>query len=258
MQDQEPQSQDWQPPQQATSQAPYAPVAAEPQPTTDAPVNSESPAESLPKDDASTSVVASESSEQEPTEPISTTENTEPKTPETNDAEVVDKTDQLETAESGDLRDDEILVRWQSPEYLHSDRTPLWYGILALITIALMAVAIFVFNSISFAILLPVMAVALVIYAHRPPALVDYIVSRKGLHVNDHLFSYDQFKSFGVVSREDINYVALIPRKRFQLGQHIYFPRDIGEQLVDMLAARLPMKDVKPDLVDRILLKLHL
>ena len=45
---------------------------------------------------------------------------------------------------------------------------------------------------------------------------------------------------------------------RFQLGQNIYFPEESGEKIVDMLAARLPMKEVKPDFIDRILAKLHL
>ena len=33
---------------------------------------------------------------------------------------------------------------------------------------------------------------------------------------------------------------------------------EIGEQLVDMLAERLPMKEVAPDAIDRLLAKLHL
>ncbi|MBC7764177.1 hypothetical protein H7Y29_00515, partial [Microbacteriaceae bacterium] len=52
--------------------------------------------------------------------------------------------------------------------------------------------------------------------------------------------------------------VVLVPRKRFQLGQTIYFPEEVGETLVDMLAARLPMKETAPDLIDRILARLHL
>ena len=52
--------------------------------------------------------------------------------------------------------------------------------------------------------------------------------------------------------------MVLTPRKRFQIGQTLYFPEEVGEQLVDMLAERLPMKEVAPDAIDRLLAKLHL
>ena len=76
--------------------------------------------------------------------------------------------------------------------------------------------------------------------------------------MDDRLFSYSQFKSFGVIRHDRHHSVVLVPRKRFQIGQTIYFPEEIGEQLVDMLAARLPMKEVKPDFIDRLLEQLRL
>ena len=154
--------------------------------------------------------------------------------------------------------DSEILVRWQGPEHLYSERSMMWYAALALATLIMMAIAYFAFNSLTFTILLPVMAVALGVYAHRPPEIIDYTLTRKGLYVRDRLMLYDQFKSFDVVTINNVHHIALIPRKRFQLGQDIYFPEESGEKIVDMLAARLPMKEVKPDFIDRILAKLHL
>ena len=154
--------------------------------------------------------------------------------------------------------DSEILVRWQGPEHLYSERSMMWYAALALATFIMMAIAYFVFNSLTFTILLPVMAVALGVYAHRLPEIIDYTLTRKGLYVRDRLMLYDQFKSFDVVTINNVHHIALIPRKRFQLGQNIYFPEESGEKIVDMLAARLPMKEVKPDFIDRILAKLHL
>lgn len=252
MQDNEPQSQDWQQPQQATPRAPYQAVDNDAKT-----INTEAPDTSYqPVLTTESPEIIAQSEVQGSTEETLPADENIPTKEELNDADETDLVDDL--AEPKDWQKDEILVQWQAPEYLHRDRSPLWYAILAFITLALVAVAIFVFNSITFAILVPVMAIALVIYVHRPPAIVDYIISRKGLYVNDRLLPYDQFKSFGVVSREDVNYAVMIPRKRFQLGQNVYFPQDIGEKLVDMLAARLPMKEIKPDIVDKLLLKLHL
>ena len=152
----------------------------------------------------------------------------------------------------------DAVIQWQATEYLQHDRSATWFIVLGIITLALMAVAIFWMQSISFAILIPVMAAALVMYVKRPPALISYTVSRKGIHINDKLHTYEEFRSFGVLSHEGNHSVVLVPRKRFQLSQTVYFPEEIGEDLVDMLAARLPMNEVKPDAIDRFLARMRL
>lgn len=161
-------------------------------------------------------------------------------------------------ADESEMADDSVLIRWEAPEYAQHDRSMVWYGIFGIVTIAITAAAIWLIKSPSFAVLVPVMAVALFIYVRRPPEVMKYTLSRKGLHINDKLFPYTQFKSFGVLKGNGINSAVLVPRKRFQLGATIYFPVDVGEKLVDMLASRLPMKEVAPDAIDRLLARLHL
>ncbi|MBP6038005.1 MAG: hypothetical protein KA604_01560 [Candidatus Saccharimonas sp.] len=181
-------------------------------------------------------------------------------------------TDEITTETTGgtindtEMADDEVgqdigegsLVRWQGTEYIHRDQTALWYVILAVITIILVVVAYVAMRSITFAVLIPVMAATLVLYTKRPPSINDYALSRKGLYINDKLYPYAQFKSFSVISHNNTHSIVLVPRKRFQIGQTIYFPEETGEQLVDMLAARLPMKEGSADFIDRILARLKL
>ena len=160
--------------------------------------------------------------------------------------------------EEPSFSDDAALLRWEGTEYVHSSRSAKWYIIFGIVTVAAVVAAIMLLKSITFAILIPVMVVALLVYVRRAPDVLQYTLSRKGIHVNDKLFTFDQFKSFGVVSYNDSHSVVLTPRKRFQIGQTLYFPEEIGEQLVDMLAERLPMKEVAPDAIDRLLARLHL
>lgn len=157
-----------------------------------------------------------------------------------------------------DSQDDQAVLRWQGPEYVAHDRDMLWYIIFGVVTLALIAIAVFLIKSISFAILIPVMAVALFVYTRRAPQLIDYTLSRKGLHINDKMYEYGMFKSFAVQSHAGNHSALLIPRKRFQLGVTAYFPEEVGEPLVDMLAARLPMQTHTPDFVDRLLAKLRI
>lgn len=154
--------------------------------------------------------------------------------------------------------DDAALLRWQATEYIQHDRTKGWYIGFGIVILVLMALAIFLIKSITFAVLIPVMAAALFVYTRRQPAILDYTLTKKGLYINDKVYPYSNFKSFSIVSHAGHNTAQLAPRKRFQLGQSVYFPDEVGESLVDMLAARLPMQQARPDLYDRIISKLKI
>ena len=231
-------SQDWQKPAETASGAPFQAAVSEAELNTSA---------------ESTQPASVDAEATDPTAPTAPTASTGLNSAESDTSAFGD-----DATPAVEPDDSEILVRWQGPEHLYSERSMMWYAALALATLIMMAIAYFAFNSLTFTILLPVMAVALGVYAHRLPEIIDYTLTRKGLYVRDRLMLYDQFKSFDVVTINNVHHIALIPRKRFQLGQNIYFPEESGEKIVDMLAARLPMKEVKPDFIDRILAKLHL
>lgn len=172
-----------------------------------------------------------------------------------------DKAMQDESSRTDITNEDESdgsVVRWQAPEYMQADRSMSWYIVLGVVGLALMILAIFVMKSPTFAVLIPIMVAALVVYMRRPAPIINYVISRKGIHANDKLYGYDQFKSFGVLTHNNTHTVVLVPRKRFELGVNMFIPEDVGESVVDMLAARLPMKDVQPDFFDKIIARLHL
>jgi hypothetical protein len=154
--------------------------------------------------------------------------------------------------------DDGAVLRWQGPEYVEHDRGVKWYIVFVIVAITLMAAAIFLIKSITFTILIPVMALALFVYTRRPAQYINYTVGRKGIHVNDKLYPYADFKAFAVNTRDGASSIIVIPRKRFQMALIAYFPEEVGEALVDMLAARLPMQTYAPDFMDKLLTKLRI
>ena len=149
-------------------------------------------------------------------------------------------------------------VQWQAPEYIQEARSPWWYIVFWLITAVLMVVAAFVVKSITFAILVPVMAAALTMYSHRPPRLVSYVLSAKGLFINDQLHPFGEFRSFGVLQVDALPSLSLIPVRRFRPSVIVYFPAEMGETIVDFIGARIPMQDISLDAFDRIVRKLHI
>jgi len=144
-------------------------------------------------------------------------------------------------------------IEWQAQEYyVDANRQPLWYVILAIIALGLIALAIFWMQNYFFIALIVVSVIALIIYINRPPAPVLHSISNDEISVGAKKYPISNYKSFGVIT-EGQTAVALTPKKRFAQTLVVYFPEDQGEAIVDYLGNRLPMQDTKLDLLDRLL-----
>ena len=158
-----------------------------------------------------------------------------------------------------ETRVNDTPVTWTAQEYVHIDKSPIWFVLFVLIVLALIAVDIFVLKSYTFSALVVVIAVAVIIYTRRPPRTLTYALSaQQGLYVGERLYHFDEFKAFGLIKDGDHNSIMLIPRKRFSPGVSVYFPEEAGEQIVDTLGQRLPMENLKLDVIDVLVRKLRL
>ena len=148
-------------------------------------------------------------------------------------------------------------VEWSAQEYYSDSKSKGWYIVLIIGAIVLMAVSIFLLNSWSFAVLIVVMLVSLIVYTRRSPAMIRYTLSiKQGLYIGDKLYNLQDYKAFSLSQGSNQNSIILIPVKRFSPGLSVYFPSEAGEKIVDILASRLPMEEYNPDLVDKMIEKL--
>jgi hypothetical protein len=175
--------------------------------------------------------------------------------------ETTTSTSDLQTEQPEQLAPSELPqiapVVWQDIEYIQHDKNPLWYVGFVIVIIILIAGAVLL-QAWTFIPLIIVMAVALVIYTHRPPRLLNYSWSAKGLTINDQLHPAGEFKSFGILQDGAHNAIVFIPVKRFRPGLTVYFPAEVGEELVDAVGAYLPMQDLHLDAFDKIIRKLRI
>lgn len=149
-------------------------------------------------------------------------------------------------------------VQWQAPEYLVTKKAIGWYAAFGVAVILMMALAILVIKSWTFALLIPVMAAALVIYVNRPPHSSTYVVSDKGIYINEKLHPMSEFKSFGVLQESSLPAIVFTPIRRFRPALTVYFPSEAGEAIVDRLGPHLPMEAVRLDAFDKIIKALHI
>ena len=152
-------------------------------------------------------------------------------------------------------------LRWNAAEYNHMNKGFWWYLVFSFITVLLVMFDIFFLKTPlwTFSILVLVMAVALIIYAKRPPKELPYTLSsEQGLYIADRLYQFSEFKSFGIVHEENKMHIGLIPIKRFAPMVSVYFPEELGESLVEILGSKLPMQEIKIDIIDGLVRRLRL
>lgn len=150
-------------------------------------------------------------------------------------------------------------VHWSAREYIHSEKNGLWFVLFALAVMIFIAVDLLWIKSYTFSVLVIVMSIAVIVYLRRPPQMIDYALSGdQGLYIGDRLYHFNEFKAFGLIRDGEHNSIMLIPIKRFNPGVSVYFPEEVGEEIVDILGARLPMEKLKLDMIDVIVRKLRL
>lgn len=142
-------------------------------------------------------------------------------------------------------------VSWEAEEYISKDHNAWWYVGLAIVTLALSALAIWL-QGWTFLILIILSAVTLLVFSLRPPRKIKYHIDDTGIKEDKIFHSYSDFRAFGILKEGDHYSAILIPKKRLGLQVKIYFPEGSGEEIVDQLGNHLPMEEIKLDLLDRI------
>lgn len=142
-------------------------------------------------------------------------------------------------------------ISWEAKEYIEYKRNAWWYVGLFAISIGLCVMSFFL-QWWSFIALIVVCVIAILVSVTRPPRKIAYSLNEKGLTEGDKLHKYEDFRAFGILKEGSHFSAVLIPKKRFALQVKVYFPGGSGEAIVDALGARLPMEEVKPDFLDKI------
>lgn len=148
-------------------------------------------------------------------------------------------------------------VSWEAEEYITHDKNAGWYIGLVIVGVALVALSVWL-KWWTFTALIVLCFVSLLIYVVRPPRKIQYEVNEEGLFEGDKLYHFENFRAFGIL-QDDTNFaIVLMPRKRFSPAVMVYFPKEKGEEIVDLFGSRLQMEEVKLDFIDKIVRELRI
>ena len=143
-------------------------------------------------------------------------------------------------------------ISWEAEEYIVREKNAWWYVGLIAVGLLFSALAIWL-RAWTFLAVVILSVVALLVYAMRPPRMLRYSLSNKGLSEGNNLHTYDEFKAFGILHEGNHFAIVLTPRKRFSPRMTVFFPEAQGEEIVDAFGARLPMEEVKLDMLDKLI-----
>ena len=163
----------------------------------------------------------------------------------------MEKTQEGQVADRDLRMNDKVIVQWEGEEYVTREKNAGWYVGLAIVTVVLILFSVLL-RWWTFTVVVILAVVALVLYTVRPPRKIKYALTRRGMREGERSYLYADFKSFGVEMENGHYAIVLIPRKRFSPRTRVYFPKEMGEVIVDTFGARLPMEEVKYDILDRL------
>ena len=142
-------------------------------------------------------------------------------------------------------------ITWEAEEYIVRDHNTWWYIGLFIVGAALGVLAVFL-EAWTFLAIIILSIITILISTFRPPRKIKYSLDKESLSEGGRLHKYEEFRAFGILKEESHFSAILIPKKRFGLSVKVYFPEGSGEAIVDALGARLPMEEVKLDLLDKL------
>jgi hypothetical protein len=164
--------------------------------------------------------------------------------------EATDEGDVEEDAEEQPESTPEMAFSWEASEFVHHHKSPLWYAGLIAGVVVLAAAAVWLRLWLEIGVFI-VMAIAIIVYASKPPRTLLYELSADGLHVDGKQYHFNFFRSFSVVADEEWHSIDLEPVKRLSPRVTVLFDTEDFDEIVGHLELHLPREDREPDLIER-------
>ena len=185
----------------------------------------------------------------------SQSQSVEPFVPPEYENETSDNTSSLENNDSFEERE---IINWRAPDLLIGKKSKTWFSGFFVIVVVLVGLSIWQ-QLWTFMALILVSAVAIFITRRESQSnMISYSLSTRGVYIGNSFHPYDEFKGFGIIKESELYSIIFVPKKRFSPSTSIYFSKENGEKITDIIGARLPMEEIEHDLIDRIIRKINL
>jgi len=148
-------------------------------------------------------------------------------------------------------------VTWTASEFVAHNKSVGWYAMLILGSVLVAAIIFFLTRDLVSGGVVIIAGLLLAVYGSHKPRQVQYVIDRRGVGVGQRRHSYDEFRSFSVVSEGAFSGLVLMPLKRFALPLTMYYAPADEDRILGMLSDQLPLEEHRPDAIDTLLRRIR-
>jgi len=113
-------------------------------------------------------------------------------------------------------------ISWRAYEFAHRPKTSDWYWTVGIVTVAAVVASIY-FNNTIFAILLIAASLSLLLHANKPPKLLEYHLTQRGIIIDKTLYPISIIESFWI-DEYDNGVAKLIVKSTKKMMTYIIIP----------------------------------
>lgn len=148
-------------------------------------------------------------------------------------------------------------ISWTASEYISHRKGPAWFMLLGVGLFLLIALVYLLTKDVVAAVGVGVAGISLAAFSVRPPRVLEYAITEKGIQIGQRFHSFSEFKSFSIIDDGALPSVLLMPLKRFLPPITLFCEPQAADDIISTLSAYLPHESKKPDAVDKLMSNLR-
>ncbi|MBU1102566.1 hypothetical protein KJ853_02825 [Patescibacteria group bacterium] len=152
-------------------------------------------------------------------------------------------------------KDNSTLISWTAPEFIRYEKSKGWFAAFWLISAAFVIASLLMENYL-FTLIIFLAAFLIYVQAMKRPRKINFAISDEKIIIDGKEYLYNDFMSFWIFEKPEINYLSLLSKKMLQPQIHIPLAEQEPEKIRQALKKFIPEKEQKELLLDAITKKL--
>lgn len=144
-------------------------------------------------------------------------------------------------------------ITWEAPEHHHTEKSPEWFAIVGILTLAAAAAAYTVGN-VLFAVLLVLIGLVMSLATLRTPDVIPYAVTSRGVRVDERLYPYTTLESYYIDDEDPKGPQLLLRGERLIMPLIVIpLPEEEADEIEDLIAMKLPEEHLEESFFAKLL-----
>jgi len=144
-------------------------------------------------------------------------------------------------------------ITWEAPEHHHVEKSPEWFAVVGIITVAATAAAWMIGNVLLAALLL-LAGIVTALATMRTPETIPFAVTTRGVRVDERLYPYSSLESYCIDEEDPKGPQLIVKGNRLIMPLIILpLPEDEVDDIEDLIASKLPEEHLEEPLFSKIM-----